>query len=232
MSYMTCEILEGTEKDFQPQMALILYGTESDDGNDSYYVEAHRIRHGKMGAGSPISKECISDIASSFSCEHSITPFGKIPRNLLYVDDRLGHQKYIWYNPPQKRYIFFASSLSIPSAEYHIPGILYVASAEKLNIYAFKGQKPEDKLFKAPFFNTTDGAVCLGSAKIEYPNNPSYADIIDYWEKMFWLTEFTHLGGSSNPTKHNLVNVTKQSKENFDYSELIEMKITLKNLLK
>jgi hypothetical protein len=53
-----------------------------------------------------------------------------------------------------------------------------------------------------------------------------------YWEKMFWLTEFTHLGGSHNPTKNNLVNVTKLSKERFDYEELIEMKVTLKNLLK
>ena len=232
MSYMTCEILEGTEKTFLPQMALILYSTEVGDGNESCYVEVHAIRNGKMGAGVPISQECISDIASSFSCEYSITPFGKIPHNLLFADNRLGHQKYIWYNPPGKRHMFFASELSIPNGQYNVPGILYVASNQKLNVYAFKEVKPKDKLFKAPFFNTTDGSVCLGNSKIEYPNNPSYEDIIAYWEKMFWLTEFTHLGGSCNPTKHNLVNVTKQSKEHFDYDELIEMKITLQSLLK
>jgi len=113
-----------------------------------------------------------------------------------------------------------------------VPGIVYAASGERLDVYAFKGQKPEDKLYKAPFFNTTDGSVCLGSSRIEYPQNPSFHGILDYWEKMFWLTEFTHLGGSHNPTKNNLVHVTKQSKENFDEEELIEMKITLKNLLK
>lgn len=213
-------------------MALIFYITENDTGNESYYIETHRIRNGRMGAGAPISKQCISDIASSFSCELSITPHGRIPENLLFADNRIGFQKYIWYNSPRKRHMFFAKQLSIPSREYYVPGVLYVASNEKLDVYAFKGDKPENKLYKAPFFNTTDGSVCLGSTKIEYPINPSYPDILDYWEKMFWLTEFTHLGGSHNPTKNNLVNVTKQSMEKFDYNELVEMKITLKNLLK
>ena len=212
MSYMTCEILDGTDVKYVPEMALIFYITENDTGNESYYIETHRIRNGRMGAGAPISKQCISDIASSFSCELSITPHGRIPENLLFADNRIGFQKYIWYN--------------------YVPGVLYVASNEKLDVYAFKGDKPENKLYKAPFFNTTDGSVCLGSTKIEYPINPSYPDILDYWEKMFWLTEFTHLGGSHNPTKNNLVNVTKQSMEKFDYNELVEMKITLKNLLK
>ena len=232
MSYMTCEILDGTDIKYIPEMALIFYIADDDAGNEKYYIETHRIRNGRMGAGAPVSKQCISDIASSFSCELSLTPHGRIPENLLFADNRLGHQKYIWHNPPRKRYMYFAKQLSIPNGEYHVPGIIFVASNEKLNVYAFKEDKPEEKLFKAPFFNTTDGSVCLGSSKIEYPLNPSYTDILNYWEKMFWLTEFTHLGGSHNPTKNNLVNVTKQSKERFDYEELIEMKLTLKNLLK
>lgn len=232
MSYLTCEILDGTDKEYIPEMALIFYVAAGDTGNDSYYVETHRIRNGRMGAGAPISKQCISDIASSFSCELSITPHGRIPGNLLFADNRLGHQKYIWYNPPRKRHMFFAKQLSIPNGEYYVPGVVYAVSNGNLNVCAFKGEKPEDKLFTAPFFNTTDGRVCLGSAKIEYPHNPSFEDIMVYWEKLFWLTEFTHLGGSHNPTKNNLVNVTKQSKERFDDEELIEMKVTLKNLLK
>ena len=232
MSYLTCEILEGTEKQYVPQMALVFYATGDDTGNEAYYVEAHAIREGRPGAGAPLSKECISDIASSFSREHSVSPHGQIPPNLLYADSRPGHQKYIWYNPPGKRHMFFGKQLAIPNGEYHVPGIVYAASGGRLNVYAFKGVKPKDRLYKAPFFNTTDGSVCLGSSKMEYPQNPSFGDILDYWEKMFWLTEFTHLGGSHNPTKNNLVHVTKQSKESFDCEELIEMKITLKNLLK
>ncbi|GAB6010437.1 PRTRC system protein B, partial [Dysgonomonas reticulitermitis] len=41
------------------------------------------------------------------------------------------------------------------------------------------------------------------------------------WEKKFWLSEFSHLGGDSNPTKNNLVTVTKNMTDSFDYSELI-----------
>lgn len=232
MSYLTCEILEGTEKQYVPEMALIFYATDDDTGNEAYYIETRRIQDGRMGAGIPVSKQCMSELASSFSCELSVTPHGRIPGNMLYADSRPGHRKYIWYNPPRKRHMFFAKGLSIPNGQYHVPGIVYVASDEKLDVYAFKGDKPADKLYKAPFFNTTDGRVCLGSSGIAYPANPSFEDVTAYWEKMFWLTEFTHLGGSHNPTKSNLVHVTKQSKENFDCGELIEMNITLKHLLK
>lgn len=232
MSYLTSEILEGTEKQYVPEMALIFYVTDDDTGAEAYYIETRRIRNGRMGAGTPISEQCISDIASSFSCELSVTPHGRIPENMLYADGRPGHQKYIWYNPPGKRHMYFSSSLSIPDGEYHVPGIVYAASGDRLDVYAFKGVKPGDKLYKAPFFNTTDGTVCLGSSKMEYPANPSFGDITVYWEKLFWLTVFTHLGGSHNPTKSNLVHVTKQSKDKFDYGELIEMNITLKHLLK
>lgn len=232
MSYMTCDLLNGTEDILVAQLALIVYVSEGETMSESCYIEAHKIEEGKMGAGVPITKKCISDIAAAFSCEYTVTPFGRIPDNLLYADNRLGYQKYIWYTPPGKRYMYFRSSLNIPNGEYHVPGIVYVASNQELNVYAFKEQKPKDKLFKAPFFNTTDGRVCLGNAKIALRLNPSYTDILEYWEKMFWLTEFTHLGGSNNPTKNNLVNVTKQSKEKFDCEELIEMNMTLKNLLK
>lgn len=232
MSYMTCGILEGTDVKYVPEMALVFYVADDDTGNEGYYIETHRIRNGRMGAGAPISRQCISDIASSFSCELSVAPHGRIPGNLLFADGRPGHEKYIWYNPPRRRHMFFAKQLSIPSGQYHVPGIVYVASGDRLDVHAFKGDKPEDKLYKAPFFNTTDGSVCLGSSKMAYPANPSFEGVMDYWEKMFWLTEFTHLGGSHNPTRNNLVNVTRQSKERFDYEELIEMKVTLENLLR
>lgn len=128
--------------------------------------------------------------------------------------------------------MYFADKLNIPNGEYHIPGIIYVVTNGNLNLYAFKGNKPKEKLFKAPFFNTTNGSVCLGTAKIDYPKNPTFDKLIEYWDKRFWLTEFTHLGGSTNPTRHNLVNVTKKSTQDFNYDELIDMKTTLNEILR
>jgi len=227
---MTYDILEKSEQKYVPQLAVILY--ESDIDNE-YYLESHDIdAQGRLKPGVPLSMECISAIAANFTQNHTISPHGAIPSNMLYADNRLGHNKYVWYNPPQKRMMYFSKGLNIPNAYYHIPGIIYVAKGNSLNLYAFKGKEPEAELFKAPFFNTTDGAVCLGSAKIDYPDNPSYQDIIDYWEKKFWLTEFSHLGGSRNPTKNNLVTVTKKSEEVFDYEELLPIGLTLEYLLK
>lgn len=228
MSYMTDRILNESNIIYTPKLAMIVYAQTS----NSYYIESHEIdQKGRLGAGVPVSIDFITDMVSSFSQEYSTTPFGKMPENMLYADNRIGFEQYIWYNPPEKRTMYFSKELNIPNAEYHIPGIIYVAGKNRLNLYAFKGNKPEDKLYKAPFFNTTDGSVCLGSVKLDYPKNPTFEKHIEYWEKKFWLTEFTHLGGSNNPTKHNLVTVTKESTEKFNENELVEMDYTLKKLL-
>lgn len=228
MSYTTLEILEESTKSFHPFMAMVAYKNK----NNEVYIESHNINEkGRMLAGVPLSKACITELAGSFSQEQSITPHGKLPPNMLYFDNRIGYRKYIWYNPPGKQTMFFAKSLNIPNGEYYIPGMIYVASGDGLDLYAFKRKTPKDKLYKAPFFNTTNGQVCLGSAKIDYPENPSFYELIAYWEKKFWGTVFTHLGGNTNPTKGNLSIVTKNWKEAFDYEELLETDKTLNDIL-
>jgi hypothetical protein len=135
--------------------------------------------------------------------------------------------------------MFFSRSLNIEDREYHLPGIIYDTDGEHLDIYAFKEEKPEAEsiLYKAPLFNVTDQKVCLGSAKLNFPDNPTFERYMLYWEKKFWLSEFSHLGGSSNPTQSNLVAVTKNSVESFDRNELIPFEkngkeLTLNDLLK
>lgn len=230
MSYTTTDYINRSKISYNPFMALIVY---KESGESSFYIESHSIdKKGQLQAGTPMSEACITELASSFSQEQMITPTGIIPSNLLYSDNRIGHQAYIWYNPPKKQMMYFSKQLNIPDGEYHIPGIVYVAKGNSLNVYAFKGKKP-NRLYRAPFFNTSsDGSVCLGNAKIEYPQKPSFFDIIKYWEDKFWLTEFTHLGGGGNPTKNNLVIVTKNSEGIFDDKELIQMNITIKDILR
>lgn len=230
MSYETFRLLDKSEESYRPTMAIIVYEHEEEE---NYYLESREInRKGQMGAGIPLSQECITEIANALSEENSVSPHGLIPANLLYADNRLGHEKYIWYNPPVKRMMYFAEKLNIPDAEYHVPGILYTSDGQRLDIYAFKGSKPHGKLYKAPFFNTNNGSVCLGISSLDYPSNPSYMDVMKYWEKKFWLTQFTHLGGSGNPTKTNLSIATRKWKEKFDYNELILMDTTLQKVLK
>ena len=64
------------------------------------------------------------------------------------------------------------------------------------------------------------------------PENMTFSKLLEHWEKRFWLSEFSHLGGSRNPTESNLVSVTEKARTNpFDYNELKPMDRQLKDLL-
>ncbi len=216
-----------------PQAALIAYTSQ---GESSFFLEARKIdKDGKMGEGRPVTVEFITELVRGYSERHSTTPYGQIPSNMLWCDSRKSSEKYIWYNPPRKRMMFFKEALKIENAEYHLPGIIYMAEGSHMSIYAYKDEELTEKteLFAAPFFNVTGADVCLGSAKIEKPKDLTYDRLLEYWEKKFWLTEFSHLGGNGNPTKSNLVLVTKAAKdEPFNLEELKPLKnLKLKDIL-
>ena len=149
---------------------------------------------GTMGEGRPVTVEFMNELVRGYSESHSVTPYGRIPSNLLWFDPRKGSEKYIWYNPPQKRMMFFHDILKIESAEYNLPGVIYKAGEHGMNIYAYKGDTPDKDtpLYAAPFFNVTGSSVCLGSANLEKPKDMTYEKLLQYWEKKFWLTEFSH----------------------------------------
>ncbi|MEQ2964692.1 PRTRC system protein B, partial [Bacteroides xylanisolvens] len=162
------------------------------------------------------------------------TPHGRIPPNMLLCDPRKGHEKYIWYNPPQKRKMYFQSCLHITDGTFNVPGIIYVVEQESMDVHAFKGTVPQEQteLYLAPFFNVTGADVCLGNSSLEKPLDTDFSGFQEYWEKRFWLSEFSHLGGSRNPTRSNLVSVTEKARENpFDYSELKPSGKKLKDIL-
>jgi len=220
-----------------PCMALMVY---LNDRTGSYYMESHRInKEGRMLAGRPLTLKCITELADAFAVESGSIPHGIIPANLLYCDTRKGHERYVWYNPPRKRMMYFAGKLNIPDGEYAVPGLVYDTCGERLDIYAFREEKPEPDsvLCLAPLFNVTKERVCLGNAQINLPDNPAFAGYTGYWEKRFWQSEFSHLGSNGNPTKSNLISVTKNAKKSFDRNELIPFKkngktLTLNDLLK
>ena len=220
-----------------PKAALIAYSGEDDSYDDNYFIEVRDIdENGMMSEGRPVTVEFMNELVRGYSERHSTTPYGRIPSNMLWCDPRKGSEKYVWYNPPQKRMMFFRESLKIANAEYNLPGLIYVAGESWLNIYAYKDKKLTEKteLYAAPFFNVTGASVCLGSAKIEKPKDLTYTNLLEYWEKKFWLTEFSHLGSEGNPTKSNLVLVTKAAKDKpFDLDELkLLNNLKLKDILK
>lgn len=230
------ELTNHIHRVMMPKAALIAYEyTENNYSTPDSYLELRPInKKGKMGAGIPVTYDFMDSLLESYSQKSTQNlPKGRIPKNLLWCDQAKGSEKYIWYNPPQKRRMYFCKGLGIPEGIFNLPGILYVVKKEALYVHAFKGKYPKDgtELYLAPFFNVTNGSVCLGNSSLKKPQDMDFLQLLDYWEKRFWLSEFSHLGGNKNPTRGNLVSVTEHARSHpFDYSELKKTGKKLKDL--
>lgn len=213
------------------EMAIIVYG---DKDHDNFFLERRNITNGKMGAGVPLTEDCIKDIAELTLNRSRKELHGAIPPNMLYADGRRGYEKYVWFEKPQKKFHYFSKKLNIPNGEIFTPSLLYVVSGNTLSLYAFTGDYPDGKLYRAPYFNVSDGHVCLGNAHLPEIQEMTYENIILYWEKMFWQSEFSHIFGV-NPIKSNLSILSKrlmETGEPFPQNELLPISLTLKNIIR
>ncbi len=213
-------------------MAIIVY---QDSTYEDIYLERRNIDKGRMMAGTPLTEECIRKIAELTLNVSRKEPHGVIPSNMLYIDSRKGYEKYVWFEKAQKKMHYFSNRLEIPSGELFTPSLLYVVQGSELSIYAFNGDtiNPNTKLYRAPYFNVSSTSVCLGNSHLPEIQELTYSNIIEYWEKMFWLSEFDHILGG-NPIKSNLSILTKKLMETgkpFPKNELIPVNKTLKNIL-
>ena len=117
-----------------PKAALIAYTSENER---IFFLEVRDIDdRGNMTEGRPVTLEFMNELVKGYSERHGSTPYGKIPSNLMYCDSRKGSERYVWYNPPGKRMMFFIPGLEIENAEYNLPGVIYKAGEHGMNIYA------------------------------------------------------------------------------------------------
>lgn len=229
------ELTKKTHEIFKPKAAMIAYVC-GEEYNKNYYLELRPINEsGRMGAAVPVSYDFMNALVENYSADACGTPHGRVPGNMLLCDTRRGHDRYVWWNAPRRRRMFFKDSLNIADGEFGVPGVVYDARSDGLAVYAFKGTRPDmdDTLYRAPFFNVTVASVCLGNAPLNLPSDPSFTDLVGCWERRFWMSEFSHLGGGNSPTKNNLVIVTENARnKSFDNEELIPLNMKLKDLLK
>lgn len=109
------EMTKRIQQIMYPKAALIAYECETADfSRPQNYLELRPINErGRMGAGIPVTYEFMNSLTESYTEGMNGTPHGRIPPNMLLCDPRKGHEKYIWYNPPQKENV-----LPILSAHY------------------------------------------------------------------------------------------------------------------
>ena len=198
------------------------------------YLETRPVlKNGELGPAKPVSLAFVSSLADMFGTTCRDIPYGTMPGCLLYADTRA--EKYIWYNPPRKRMMYFNEKIPLKDQEYHMPGFIYVVNKDKLDVFSFKGQKPNanSRILHAPAFNTTYGNVCLGGAAGEAgkPSDLTWNNFLEWWESKFWKSINSHLG--INPTKGNLTLLIKESSDKpFDCSQLLDTNMTLETLFK
>lgn len=222
-----------------PTDALIFYKSTEDVGKDGLLIEHRRIRNGEMCEGSPVSVSTLGKLLRAVGKESNgsqnyASMHGAIPPGLLYASSDFDTYRLVWYRKPERRYLYFSSNTEMPDGEMMVPGMVYSTDGVRLSVYCFKGRKPKDVLYNAPFFNVDGGSVCLGNGKIPKPKVNTFENWMTYWEDLFWKTEFSHILGN-NPIRDNLALITKDCILNgkpFPTDVLIRNKKRLKDLLR
>ncbi len=227
--------MRNTIQDFSqkltPKAVMVVYSN-----NNSYYLEAQPVKtDGTLGVARPVSREFVENIAKTFSVSERMLPSGPIPSNMLYADPHIGKEKYIWWTPPKTRRLYFSEKTNMKEANYQMPGCVYQVIEKSLYVWAFKGNKPKmgEKLLQGPFYNYYEnGRICLGSAKVEWPDAITWKSIQDHWEKLFWGSENSHT--ICNPMKKDeiLTTALKEAIDKpFDTRKLNETEITIASLI-
>lgn len=234
---MIKDITDSLTKKYTPKGALIIYKCENCYSEQQYYLETRPVKNdGTLGVARSVSADFIKGMVKTFKTEEEMQPHGLMPHNFLLADSRLGHEKYIWWTPPGKKQLYFSSQVAIEDGVYHMPGCVFVAEKEKLQVFCFHKRKPkfDEKLIFGPFFNYyEDGRICLGNAKMEWPKDITWKDVQTHWEKLFWGSINSHIIQNPMKDKINLVVALKESAgKPFDTTILRESDITLQSLLK
>ncbi|WP_313515600.1 hypothetical protein [Sphingobacterium sp.] len=210
---------------------IILAGYRS---NYDYYFESHNINEkGQVLSGKPLAAETIENILNSFKSQKiSTQPKGVIPKNMVYMD--LDNEKYVWKCPGKKRMLYFKDEF-VGNGEAFVPDMIFRASGNALSVFAIKDLNTDNPvLFVPPFPNcSSNGGVCQGSARTKLKGN-TFQDIVDYWETIFWASEFTHLNANT-VTKDNVTLTWKdliKTGARFPIDQLIETNKKLEDLWK
>jgi PRTRC genetic system protein B len=221
MNQLTNKLLSN----YNPVTTIVVYRN-----NSSYYLETHKVlSNGGLGPGVPVSYETIEEIVETFYKEEkkSNVVSGLLPKNILAFENKArGKYKMIWHNIACRRQLFFTKPTKLKSVEYNIPATIFKVEDNQLYVYCYDKNDISltTELLMPPYYNTSDnGYMCLGNAKAELKTF-SYESLIEYWEKLFFDSYFSHVNDEEKCKSKNLKKVwLKAIDKNFDWNtELIK----------
>lgn len=227
---------------YEPTSALVIYQTK-DEHNPQTYVEHFDMdKNGQPINAHPLTikeAQALHKMLNTEEIEQNacFTPKGILPTNVLHLNPN-GNGKVIWFTKPQKRQLFFVKSLGIPNGQANVPTLLWVATKNKLSVFALKGtRRPtlKTKLYFAPFFNIYHkGNICMGTVDIKTHKSDCLEEFMHLWEEHFFNSYFSHLLDNYNPIVSNIVAFWQNqinTDKPFDTKELKQNSRTLNDLI-
>ncbi len=145
------------------------------------------------GRRPPVTAGFHERLVTGYSESHSDHTIRKDTANLLWCDPRKGKREDTLVQSPTKRMMFFKEALKIENAEYHLPGVIYEAGEHvNASMPTRQGSRRKRRTLCRTVLQRDRASVCLGSARIEQAEDLTYENCCEYWERKFWLTEFSH----------------------------------------
>lgn len=227
---------------YHPKAALVFYEAKAE--NTNVYVEHFDMdRNGIPVNAHPLTEREANALAKALQIEKNkdkafLKSNGILSTNILYINPNTDSGAVVWYTKGQRRQLYFASNLDIPSGRAYVPSMVWYANKNNLWVFALASdRRPTEKtpLYFAPFFNIyEEGRVCMGSVTISIKNSASVEEFTKAWEDYFFNSYFSHLLENYNPITGNCVNLWKeliQTEKTFPNEVLKKNNKTLKNLL-
>ena len=233
---------------YYPEVALVVFKLRNGKGLNlpSVYLESYEFHRDnqsgayELGNGQPLTKKTLEELARFLrkrkTKERKVFTFEskRIPSHILYAGQVNSCRRVCWYLRKPKRTLYFADELNLPNGEVELPNLVFSYDNTGLSVYAYRDPELQGNtpLYHAPFHNTSDGTVCMGTAKIQVRSH-YWEDLVQAAEKAFFQSEFTHMNGE-NPIKGNLNLVYDRcirQQQPFPQDVLLPMSKTLNDIL-
>lgn len=224
---------------FTAVCALLVYHKKGhENSSDHYYLELRKInKKGEFLAGQPLDTSTTNELADALKLlakpDRAMYMKSMIPETLLGMD--CAEKKLIFWTKPHAQFMYFDESLRIPDGIINVPGLVFNCSQNQMIVYAFKGDsfKIGDPLFRAPFHNIAKGGnVCLGSAKVRKPSDPTVQNYMNYYLSLFWNSKFSHLYNTVVVLKKGNINSVYKSLSGTDLPFPVDDLVPVKNIIK